>query len=139
MSAPRTGRRALLGGAAGLAVAGSAAPVAAAQADAELIGLCAEYVALDAAFCRAGEDVAAEEKGAERARLDGLCSAMVPRLHVLEELIADLPATTLAGVRAKARAALHLISGDTAAGTGPMDDEDWMIWSLLKDVLGQGA
>lgn len=143
-----TSRRRLLNAApAALVLAGAGIGTAvaahAAQPDAELIALCAEYIRSNREFCAVGShtwDMLCSDP--EWRRCNDIACDMVPGLHALEAQIADTPARTLLGVRAKAHAARHHLSGDADRDTGPMDPENALVWSLVLEtlaVLGRAA
>jgi hypothetical protein len=101
-----TRRRSLLSGGAVLAVAGatSAAPAAATPpqgADAEVIALCAECVQHEVDWQRLYSPWSPVE-GDPPAAIVARAKSLLGRIRELEPLIADLPALTLAGFRAKA-------------------------------------
>ncbi len=131
-------RRALLAAAPAVVVLSSAIAVASAapHPDAELIALCARYVALDREFCSIGQhtwDLPFSDP--EYIRCEKITGAMVPGMHALVEQITDTPARTLPGLLAKAEAARHQLSGDADRDTGPMDPENALAWSLIEETL----
>ena len=63
----------------------------------------------------------------------------VERIHELRELIADLPARTPEGLRAKAKVALVDMSEDGSGTLEPVDHQQWIGWSLARDVLGRAV
>ena len=141
-------RRALLTGAAAVAAALASCSIARAEAapaspDAELIALCAEYVRASREFCNVGAhtwDMLCSDP--EWIRCHEAGCAMVPGLHAMEAQITDTPARTLLGVRAKAEVARHQLSGDADRDTGPLDPENWLVWTLIEetlDVLGRAG
>ena len=143
-----TSRRSLLNAApAALVLAGAgigtAAAANASNPDAELIRLCAEYVRASREFCNVGAhtwEMSCSDP--EWIRCHEAGCAMVPGLHAMEAQITDTPARTLLGVRAKAQAALHQLSGDADRDTGPLDPENWLVWTLIEetlDVLGRAS
>ena len=111
--------------------------------DAELIALCARYVALDREFCAVGRhawDMLCSDP--EYIRCSEIERAMVPELHALEDEIGDTPARTLLGLQAKAQVARRQLSGDADQDTGPMDPSNDLVWSLVLetlDVLGSAG
>ena len=134
-------RRKLLTAAPAAMVLAGAGTAVAHQPDAELIALCARYVALNREFCNVGahtwEMLCSDP---EWIRCHEAGCAMVPGLHALEDEIADTPARTLQGIRAKAEAARHQLSGDADRDTGPIDPENGLVWALVLetlDVLGR--
>ena len=141
-----TSRRRLLNAApAALVLAGAGIGTAVAanapQPDAELIALCARYVALNREFCNVGAhtwEMLCDNP--EWIRCHEAGCAMVPGLHAMEAQITDTPTRTLLGIRAKAEAARHQLSGDADRDTGPINPENWLAWSLILetlDVLGR--
>lgn len=132
-------RRKLLTAAAPAALALSGAAIAAPSAhnpDAELIALCARYVAQTRAFCAVGKhtwDMSCSNP--EWIRCHDLACAMVPGMDALEAQITDTPARTVAGPLAKAEASRHQMSGDADRDTGPMDPENGLAWSLIEETL----
>ena len=106
-------RRNLLAAApAALALAGAAAAApAAVNPDAELIALCAAYVAQTRDYCAVGQHTPAMSmRDPEYIRCENLARAMVPKMHALEDQITDTPARTVAGLLAKAEAARFSLS-----------------------------
>ena len=141
-----TSRRALLNAAPALMVLagagiGTAVAVHSPQLDAELIGLCAEYVRTMREYCAVGAhtwEMLCDNP--EWIRCHEIGCAMVPGLQAMEWQIADTPARTLLGIRAKAEAARHQLSGDADRDTGPLDKANALAWSLVLetlDVLGR--
>lgn len=113
------------------------------SADAELIALCARYVARARAFCAVGQHTwTMPFSDPEYVRCEALSSAMVPGLHAMEGEITDTPARTVQGLAAKAEAARHQLSGDADRDIGPMDPGNALAWSLIREtlaVLGRAA
>ena len=104
--------------------------------DAELIALCARYVAWMREYCSVGEhthDMLCSDP--EWRRCHDLACAMVPALHAMEAEIADMPANGVRGLLAKAEVARHQLSGDADRDIGPMDPENELVWSLVADLL----
>ena len=101
-------RRNLLSAAAPATLALSGAVIAtpsAQNADAELIALCARYVAHTREYCAVGQHTENMPLShPEYIRCEGLGRAMVPAMHVMEDQITDMPARTIAGLLAKAEA-----------------------------------
>ena len=115
---------------------GTAVGAHAAQLDAGLIALCARYVALNREFCNVGAhtwEMLCDNP--EWKRCHDIGCAMVPGLHAIEAQITDTPARTLLGIKAKAEAARHQLSGDADRDTGPIDPENWLVWTLIEEVL----
>jgi hypothetical protein len=136
-----TSRRALLAGVPAAALgAASAVPALAAAAepnpDAELIRLCAEYVALDREFCRLTDldgdllphDPQSEAIGAQQ-------SAFVPRMHELHAEIAEWTAETPQGLRALIQAARHTLSSDARQGAVDLLPDTEVAWAALDSAL----
>ncbi len=131
-------RRTLLAATASAAVLSGAAAAASAtpHPDAELIALCARYVALDREFCSVGQhtwDMSFSDP--EYIRCEKIACALVPEMHELEEQIADMPARTVPGLLAKANAGRHQLSGDADRDPSPSDPDNALTWSLLEEVL----
>ena len=131
MTAPT--RRAVLAGAgAAMALPAAIAPAdAAASPDAALVAAADEFVAVDRAWCAAmaktyGLKFASPAYQAAQAAADAFRDGS--RYTERMEAIADMPAATLAGIQAKARAvAAHY-------GEDPPEEAPLM-WSLVQDVL----
>ena len=122
---------------------GTAIAAHAADLDAELVALCARYVALDREFCAVGQHTHEMPcSDPEYIRCSEIKRAMVPGLHALEDEITDTPARTLLGLQGKAQVARRQLSGDADQDTGPMDPSNDLVWSLVLetlDVLGRAA
>jgi hypothetical protein len=63
----------------------------------------------------------------------------VPRQHDLAEQIADLRATTLAGLRVKANVLLSYSGYDLDGDPLWSDHDDLMGWSIARDLCGDAA
>jgi hypothetical protein len=118
----------------------AAPPVAPATAstpspDAELIALCAECLALEAAWeamdapWRATVEVPPPQ-------IEAAIEANVTRQWEVVERIHTLPARTPEGLRAKAEAAWPGLC-TKANGGPPMGDR--LVWSIVRDLTGGGA
>ncbi len=134
----KTGRRGMLG----VATAALAAPLLprtpairpahAADLDSELIQLCA-----DLAACRA------EVEHNNRVGVpDDVCDRTMDRWTDLVDRIIDIPARTPEGVRAKAGATrdvlkVYLMDGPGRSMSLAGEQEDWIGWSLVHDILGE--
>lgn len=121
---PAPTRRGVLAACAGAAIAGAALVVASPDAaatehpDATLLAACAHYERLEAEY-RSTED----EEG----------NLVCPDGHdEAWNTIADLPATTFDGMRAKARALITYHAPDFQSGNAVM-------WSLIEDVAGESV
>ena len=117
---------ALLAGAA-FVTAARAAPVAAAVAtgdDAELLSLCAEFHRVHAAVIAARGSDALQE------------AALDERLDVSDE-IQHMPATTLAGHRAKAAVAVVLLRENNGGDLCDSNDVDFA-FAALREIAGDG-
>ncbi|MCK8788208.1 hypothetical protein M0638_28055 [Roseomonas sp. NAR14] len=110
------------------------------ELDGDLIAACAEYVALNRAFCRSSSlsgDL--DSRTPEHAAYARREQAMFDRMAALEERIAALPARTPEGVRAKAEAAFHAMADGGDAADGPANVDSWLPWSLLLDLTGRAG
>ena len=128
---PLRRRLALLGGAAAVvtagAIQGQAAPPG---ADAELVALSAELLEIEKrhdAICRPYTERGEEVPGPLWRKITG----EVPRLHELEERMGGLPAVTLAGALAKARAVASIYY-DAAPNPG---SDEYLMHSLAVDLV----
>ncbi len=116
------------------------APVLAAarpNPDAELIALCAKFVALDCELCALFDQSA--DLLPDNPLSDTLCeqqTALVPHLHELEDEIADWTAETPEGLRALVQAAQHTLSSDARRGAVDVPDDASVAWAALESVLG---
>lgn len=143
MSRPNTpSRRGLLtsGTAALLAVTAAVATAKAASLpageDAELIRLADEIMALYAESNRLSEIEDGLPNWQERNRFNRKYIApLVDRHHELAPQLALMPATTLAGMRAKARFVQAI--NNCAPGYALPWQDDAMAWSLANDLLGE--
>jgi hypothetical protein len=106
---------------------GGAALAAGSSPDAELILLCAQYIALDL------------ESVAHLNDPDCTNTALSRRIEELEAKLTNLPAHTSAGIRAKAEAALHCLAGDADVAEAPSGEGLWLVWSALFDAAGKTA
>jgi hypothetical protein len=66
-------------------------------------------------------------------RLTAILSDAASYGHELDQLVAEVPATTPEGLRAKAQAALTRVQ---FMRDGTPHHEDALLWSLCRDVLG---
>ena len=136
-------RRGLLTGTIAALLTGSAAVAApntrslpAAGDDAELIRLADEIMALYAESNRRSEIEDGLPNWQERNRFNRKYIApLVDRHHELAPQLALMPATTLAGMRAKARFVQAI--NNCAPGYALPWQDDAMAWSLANDLLGQ--
>ncbi len=104
--------------------------------DAKLMALCAEYVALDRRYVAKSYEVNDMLPSDPAFKvLDREIMDMVPDLHRMEAEITAMRAITMEGIRAKARATRHAMAGNADKDTGPMDEESYLAWSLLGDLL----
>ena len=134
-----TSRRQLFGGTASLMLLASSAAGAAkaTELDGELITAATEYAHLQDEFsivC-AQEDLlpVGPEKEAAAARME----AIEDRQADLRGAMCDMQARTPEGIRAKAVAARCCIADGDSRATKPINDEEWLVWSLLDDLLGR--
>lgn len=130
-----TRRRAVLqaiGGTVAL-VAATAAVAADADPDAELLRLLAEMTALKReadALSEQSEDLPFEDP--QRAKLSTRAAEIMLGWQERRRRVAVIPARTQAGLQAKARTAMELISRN---GDGSPIDDEAMFWSVIRDVL----
>jgi hypothetical protein len=128
----------LVAGAAVLAAAANAAP--AQDADAALVALADEIAALDRESNRLNDEEDLLPTGsvqACRARHDYHETHIRPLSHRINDLraeLAELPATTIAGFRAKAR--VIQVYSNCFSGFAYTDEDDALAWSLANDLLG---
>jgi hypothetical protein len=136
-------RRSLLGAAAAaLAVSsgaiGTTTASAAPDADADLLRLGAEFRRLQLQYLKLhadNEDDDGDLPDEVRAEIHDI----VPRQHDLAGQIADLRATTLAGLRVKAAVLLSYSAYDSD-GDPIWDNHDGLLgWSLARDLCGDAA
>ena len=129
-----TSRRALFGGAAALTLGATLPAVAAAAAnpDADLIKLCDDFIARDAAWCDLvnflGDLEGTPEGDAIQERIDALGEGHCER----RSEIAEMTARTPAGWLAKARVQLQDWANDP-----PPDAE--VAYSLMRDLMGSAG
>jgi hypothetical protein len=103
--------------------------------DAEILRLFAEWLPLQQRYRFLSDHTP------ETAEIDHeLRDVLVPAQHVLAEEIADLRASTLEGLRAKATVLLSY-SGYLEGGESPLWDnhDELMGWSIARDLLGAEA
>ncbi len=105
-----------------------------AEVDAKLIRLCAGLAACKAEIDRI------DREGSP----DDLATQTLAQWRRLADEIIDAPATTPAGLRAKATALRHVLRFNVCQGPGYTvgqdgEQEDIMAWSFLHDVLGEEA
>lgn len=127
---PALSRRAALAAPAAL-VAVAAPAVAAVSRDAELLAACEE---LQASYRQLMALNAADDAP------DEVMDAAIQRWHRAQEWVSDLPATTLAGVRAKAAALMAAIRHDVVVKIGSTVEEyadlhEWLAYRLAEDVV----
>ena len=132
---PTTSRRSVLAAAPGLILAAAApAAVAAPSDDAELIGLCDRFIALQ-------ERIVATHSGAPFGSAASLAAeqdreALLDAQDPLFDRICALQATTPAGILARAR---MLRSWDLELEDNGAEGGYWnhrMVWSLVRDLTG---
>ncbi len=116
--------------------AGALASVTAATGDAKLVGDCAAVLENErAAIALTADFVPGDEPPAVRAEEERLGQEW----DALMERIVETPATTPAGIHAKAALARDTI-GRYADGTPMLHcRRDQLVWSLFKDLLGEEA
>jgi hypothetical protein len=109
------------------------------HADAELLALCRESAELGDRLNRTNDatNLPWRERGAHSARILELEQSA--RFCELRELIADVPARTPEGLRAKARVVLVDFAGDDEFDKYPeqYDPSGALALSLARDVLGR--
>jgi len=127
---PSLSRRAALAAPAALVVAAMPA-VAAVSPDAELLAACEE---LQASYRQLMALNAADDVP------DEVGDAAIQRWHRAQERVSELPATTLAGIWAKAAALMAAIRHDVVAKIGGTVEEyadlhEWMAYRLAEDIV----
>ena len=107
--------------------------------DAEILRLFAEWLPLERRY-RFLSDPLADMHDIPAEIDHELCHVITPGLHDLTEEIADLRATTLEGLRAKATVLLSY-SGYLEGGKSPIwtNHDALMGWSIARDLLGDEA
>lgn len=128
------GAAALVAGAPALAAAQSRAPVL--DADARLLAALAELRAASDHLIELEALDGAPEEGAAETDLDRAAL----RLRRAHETVADIPARTMAGLGAKAAAAIRVMESYIPVTLGSTvedeaDDHEWLSWRLAHDVL----
>jgi hypothetical protein len=134
-------RRRLLTSAAAAAAAGTTAvlaPAAAAAApdagaDAELLALCAECEAVNAAANALVEPYADVVGGGRPEEVAARVAGLMDRYHALVDRIFALPAATVAGAAATARLALDIMRCNVADGVP--DPDDRLPWAACRDLI----
>jgi hypothetical protein len=127
---PATGRRTLLAASLGLgALPVATTVVAGAEPDAELIRLAAALEANHAKLAAVPGTLPEDE-------FDELMTVLTEEGNDLIGLVSDMRATTLAGLRAKARALLVCARTDHDGNRYWTSDDDIMGWSLARDLVG---
>ena len=108
------------------------------EADAELLRLGAEFKRLQLQYLKLHADHA-DDDGDLPDEIKAEVHDIVPRQHDLAEQIADLRATTLAGLRVKAAVLLSYSAYDSD-GDPIWDNHDGLLgWSLARDLCGDAA
>ena len=135
-------RRDLFGAAAVLpalsaAPAACAAPASAQNPDARLIALCRELLDNQAEAERLDAPFYEVVGGCKDPEVNARREALSDRYHELTWEIAETPARTPEGWRAKARACLTKISLDRDGEA--YDADEVMAWSLFNDLLRDGG
>lgn len=139
MASFNTGRRGMLGAATAalaaplLSTTPAVRPAHATDIDGELIQLCANLAA-----CRA------EVEHNNRVGVpDDVCDRAMDRWIELVDRVIDTPARTPEGIRAKAGATRDVLKINLLDGSGRtmmslgIEQEDWIGWSLVHDILGE--
>ncbi len=134
---PATSRRALIGSSAAMLLAGAfeAGASKAAELDHDIIDASREYVALEAELGRLCT-LEGRVPEAERDEVLALQGDVMDQQEPLRALLANTPARTPEGLRAKA-AALQAWLPASSDGLEPGDDDDALAWSLCNDLLGR--
>ncbi len=131
-----TSRRRLLSAAAPATLALSGAAVAASAVpnlDAELIALCAVIVDGHAEMDRYTVQYDCNDPPHIEARI----RVLVDEGHCLSQQVADMPAATMDGIKAKARA-MQCYQGETSDGDLLWSNHDELLaWSIARDLLGE--
>ena len=129
---PATSRRALIGSAAAMLLAGAfeAGASKAAELDGDIIEASRDYVALEAELAR----LCKLEGSVPEPERDGVlaqAAVVMDQQEGLRAVVATTPARTPEGLRAKA-AALQAWMPASADGTAAGDDDDDLAWSLCN-------